>query len=119
MLEAIKTLQRLEDRLLDQVGRVGDIARPAGQTTMRPATQHRQVPFEQLIECLLVAGLRTIEQVAGLIRGIGGIGRWRNHSRDEILPKGTSLVGRTAHGLFGRSPSRVSPLEPGPSVRRA
>ena len=61
-LEALDPLKRLQQRVLDKIVGVGEIACPLRQATAGPSLQRFQVSGKQPLERLLVAGPRAFDQ---------------------------------------------------------
>jgi hypothetical protein len=54
-LEAVEVSERADDRVLDEVGGVGEVAHAAPQPPVCPPTQRRQQPGEEPVEGVAVA----------------------------------------------------------------
>ena len=61
--KSLDPLKRPEQGVLDKVVGVGEIARPLGQAAAGPSLERLQMPREQLLERLLIAGAGAVDQL--------------------------------------------------------
>jgi len=61
-LEVAEVAQGPNDSLLDEIGRVRDVARPSLQTAVRPSAQGRQKPCEEGVQRLPVTATRAMQE---------------------------------------------------------
>ena len=71
-LERVHPLKRLEQGLLDKVVGVGQVSRPPGQPAAGPAPEWREVPLEQELKGVGVAGPGAINQMQRRLRITAG-----------------------------------------------
>ena len=65
-------LKRLKQGLLDKVVGVGQVSRPPGQPAAGPAPERREVPLEQELKGVGVAGPGAINQMQRRLRIAAG-----------------------------------------------
>ncbi|HET7618660.1 MAG TPA: hypothetical protein VFK20_09125 [Vicinamibacterales bacterium] len=105
VLEAVDPLKRLKQGVLDEIVRVGQVARPSGQPTAGPSPKRLEMTGEQLVQRRLIARTRAIDQ---LDRGFGAACPLREVLRRTGVLRHRSLRPRTGWRMLTESgPDRV------------
>lgn len=100
VLEALDPLKRLEQHLLNNVGRVCQVAGPPGEPAAGPFPQARQVAGKQVVERLGIAGPGAGEERQRRVPGRVGVGHGTdgNDSRLRIRCQPPSQYDRRGRG---------------------